>query len=46
MAIEVKRHQCDMRITQRQRDKRRMEEIEKELHALREQLRKEQELRK
>ena len=43
-SIEAKRKQCDRRNTQRQREKRRMEETEKELHELKEQLWQEQEL--
>jgi len=46
LVIEAKRQQCDKRNAQRQRVKRRMEETEKKLHELKEQLRKEQELRK
>ena len=46
MAIEAKRQNCDKWMTQRQREKQRMEEIEKELHELKEQLRKEQEIRR
>ena len=38
MVIEVKRQQCDKRNMQRQGEKRRMEETEKELHELKEQL--------
>ena len=47
MATQAKRKQCDKHITPRQRDKKRMEEVEKELHELKElkeQLQKEQEL--
>lgn len=44
MDIDAKRYQHDMRILKRQREKRRMEKAEKELHELREQLRNEQEL--
>lgn len=46
MAIEAKGKQHNKQIVQRKREKKIMEEIEKELHELREQLRKEQELRK
>lgn len=44
MAIEAKRQQCDNQNVQRQREKWRMEEIEKELHDLKGKLQKEQEM--
>ena len=44
MEIEAKRRQHDKRNAQRQRDKQRMEEAMKELHELKEKLRKEQAL--
>jgi len=43
-AIQPKRQQRDKHIMQRQRDKKRIKEVEKELHELREQLQREQEL--
>ena len=46
MAIDAKRQHNDNQNAQRQREKWRMEEIEKELHELKEKLRKEKELRK
>lgn len=46
MALEVKRKQCDKQVKQRKKEKTRMEEIERELHELKEQLWKEQELQK
>lgn len=46
MAIKEKRQQCDKRIAQRQREKWRMEEIEKDLHELKEKLLKKQDLHK
>lgn len=42
LEIEAKMQQCDKRNMQRQRENRRKEEIEKELHDLKEKLRKEQ----
>jgi len=44
MVVEEKRHEHDKRIVRRQRVNKRMEEAEKELHELREKLRKQQEL--
>ena len=44
MAIEAKRQRHDKRIAWRQKHKKRMEEAEKELCDMREQLQKEQEL--
>ena len=46
MDIEAKRQQCVKRITRRQKDKKRIEDAEKEFHKLREKLQKEQELHK
>ena len=44
LEIKVKRKQCDRRNMERQGEKGRMEETEKELHELKEKLRKEQEM--
>ena len=38
MAIEAKRQQCNKQIAQTKKDKRRMEEAEKEFHELKEKL--------